>query len=100
MTNTERPHRLHQCSAECGYCRARARLAVIAERKRAGQPKPATWPTPPVIGTRIRLQPTPDYGHEDTTVVGFDDEDGAVFTEHGEIVANHLDGYRRFEVIR
>lgn len=66
-----------------------------------------TGPTPPVIGTRIQVIPKAippagtvyvyEPGEYETTVTGFDPFDGAVFTEHGEIVANHLDdcsGYR------
>lgn len=104
-----RPSRYHYCNAECGYCRVTARLkarGVLPTGEPAAPAKPASWPTPPVIGTRIRLQPfraAPagyESGHEDVTVTGFDAEDGAVFTDTGEIVANHLDGYRRFVELR
>jgi hypothetical protein len=58
---------------------------------------PAEWPTPPVIGTRIRIL---DSHRTETVVTGFYPDDGSVLTEYGEIVANHLDDCSGFEVIR
>jgi hypothetical protein len=60
-----------------------------------------TYPTPPVIGTRVLVTHANGYAYE-TTVIGFDPSDGAVFVDGGEIVANHLGDVEisHFQVIR
>lgn len=60
----------------------------------------AAWPTPPIIGTRIRVLAHGGHPAEDKVVAGFDPSDGAVFCDDGEVVANHLDdSFARFEVV-
>lgn len=60
----------------------------------------AQYPTPPVIGTRVRVLCNGGHSYEDI-VTGFDPVDGAVFLAGGEIVANHGHGMiSRFEVIQ
>ena len=60
-----------------------------------------TGPTPPIIGTRVLvIGSCPGHADYETTVTGFDPSDGAVFTEDGEIVANHLDDCSDYEVLR
>jgi hypothetical protein len=71
----------------------------MARRRQAGGPD---WPTPPEIGTRVRVK-NPNYpdGHYEDVVRGFSPEDGAVILDGGELVGNHLnpEEYSRFEVI-
>jgi hypothetical protein len=56
------------------------------------------YPTPPVIGTKVRVLPHSGHPAYTDTVIGFDPSDGAVFLSDGEIVANHLgDDYAKFE---
>ena len=57
-----------------------------------------THPTPPLPGVIVQVIPVNGPVYRDR-VIAIDEADGAVILEGGEVVANHLEGYSRFETI-